>query len=253
MSVHGKNSDIYRNGTDLSLSLRSFTMSGEVELGDCTNFNDAQRAFSTGLKNGTFAVEGLWEGAFDIFYQRVLGKTDDATEDNNEPQEWQVFPGTQENTSLGAIGYACRGITTNYEITSVVDDIVTFTVDVQADEAAMQRVVVIQQNAPQTATGTGTTTDNGAASSNGADFVLMFSAISGGAPSVTVEVKGSTDNFVSNSSTLATFTAYTGASSEAAAERISVTGAIPRYVRCEYTLSGGTTSSTFWVTEHRKP
>ena len=88
---------------------------------------------------------------------------------------------------------------------------------------------------------TGTAVDNAAGTTNGGVAHLHVTAASGTSPTLNAVVEHSTNN--SSWSTLATFTQATAPTSQ----RVSVAGAVHRYIRAKSTLAGTNPSFTIAV------
>jgi hypothetical protein len=98
--------------------------------------------------------------------------------------------------------------------------------------------VLLVPKAARTATGNGTSHDNGAATTNGAVAHQHVFAKSGTTPTLDQKIQHSSDN--STFVDLIAFSQKTAAGSE----RVAVTGAINRYTREAHTITGTTPSFT---------
>lgn len=235
---HGKDARVYVNGYDLSGYFNQFGISGKADAVETTTFGAIAKSYIAGQKDATVSAEGIFDGAtgaVDQVLSQALGSNSSI---------WTYWP--QGETAVGDDGYGCDAIETTYEVTSPVDGVVAVSAEAQS-KTGPERVDSLHPLATRTATGNGSSHDNGAATSNGGVAYLHVTAASGTSPSLTVNVQHSTDN--ATWVDLITFTAVTAGNQ---AQRVAVSGTVNRYVRATWTISGTSPSFTFSASFGRK-
>lgn len=208
---------------NMSTKLTSISVPTTVEMLDPTTFGDngVKRA-QPGLDSSTFSIDGFVDAAT-----------------NTEVAAWtSTTPVTfaQEGLALGSPVQLLNALKASYEPGSPVAGLSSFTISGQTDGVTSFGVSLHDLTA-ETATGNGTSVNNGAATSNGGIAQLHVTAFSGLTNAVIV-VADSADN--SSFSTIATFTTVTGTTSQ----RVAVAGTVRQYLRYTVTVTG-TGSVTF--------
>lgn len=117
--VHGSNSYISVDGTDISSYTDSVDRSHTVDTAEVTAFGDADKEFIAGLKDGTFSLSGHWDATADA---TVAGCFDGAVV--------AVVFGPAGNTASN-VRYSANCLITDYSISSGVGDRVTWSVSLQ--------------------------------------------------------------------------------------------------------------------------
>jgi hypothetical protein len=232
--THGKNATVLANGYNLSPYFNSVTASGSSDTAEVSTFGNASKAYIPGMRDATFSVEGYYDasaGAVDETLSAILG-----TE--------TVWTTVMSADAIGARGYAANTISTTVETGAEIGGAVTVSAEGQSTNG-LDAIVVLHALGAETASGTGTQVDNGAATTGGAAGYLHVTAVSG-TPSITAKVQHSSDG--TTWADLITFTAVTTAN---ASERIAVTGTVNRYTRALWTISGGSPSATFHLSAAR--
>jgi hypothetical protein len=207
--------------------------SSELEALDSTTFGATAKAYIPGLEDATLSAEGLFDGAagaVDAVFQAALR--------GHAPVVWNWLPSGDID---GNFGYGFLALETNYEIEAPVDDLVSVSVEAQSN-VGLERVQVLAPLAARTASGNGTSHDNGAATSKGGVGYLQVTAASGTSPSLTVRIQHSADGVTW--ADLIIFTAVTAGNN---AQRIAVAGTVNRYVRAAWMISGTGPSFTFFA------
>lgn len=229
--VHSKSTRVLVNEQSFSAKLRRISTGHSRALGEATTFLDEGNKFIPGLRSGSLALEGMFEGvdAVDGEINAAIG-TDNGLLVTTAP----------EGFAVGKRAILVVGDIQNYDIGASVSETVSFTVDTMPDDGVDWGISLHDLTA-ETATANGTSVDNTASSANGGVGALHVTAVSGATPSATVKVQHSSDDVVF--ADLITFTAATAAKSE----RKTVTGTVNRYVRATWTLTGTTPSFTFVV------
>ena len=229
--IHGKDTSLIVNGTNISGYFKSFSISGSADISDTTAIGNQDRTFIAGLKNGTMSAEGMFDGAASTADAQLAALL------AVNPSIWLL--------GVSAGGYNMSAIETEYSVTTPVDDVVSVTVSAQSN-TSIERATNLHVGA-ETSTGDGTTDDNGASTANGgAAYVHNFFAAGGGTLDL-ILTHSATGAFAGEETTLATFTQITATG---VAERVAFTGTVERYVRAEWTL-GGTPDFTFFASIHR--
>lgn len=235
--IHGKSTGVLFNGSNLSSYFNEASVSQDVETAEVTAFGNNAKAYITGLKDGTMSLSGMFDGdqnAVDSVLAGAVGA-----------EAAKPVTITPDGTTFGKVSLSGDSRETSYEISSPVGDVVSASMEVQVTGGVDRGVLLSALNAV-TVTGTGTSVDNAASTSNGGVAYLHVTANAHSAGS-TFKVQHSADNttFVD----LVTFT--TVATNTTGGERIAVSGTVNRYVRASHTLAG-TGSVTYSIAFSRK-
>jgi hypothetical protein len=218
----------------LAAILRTVSPSVNFDMLETTTLADTAKTFQPGLEDIALNLDGLFDSttgagtAFDNIIAAITG-------------------GSTVATSVAPNGFAVTNPvwlmgtkTISYEVSSAVADLVSFSMAFGSGSAPGLGVSLADL-AAIIATGTGTSVDNGASTSNGGIANLHITDVSGTLPTLAVIIEHSTNN--STWTTLASFTSATAAVSE----QITFTGTVNRYVRAQYTAGGTTPSFTCQV------
>lgn len=238
--IHGKGTIVLCNEFDLSGYFNEASASRSVETAETTTFGNSAKTYITGLADGTLSLGGLFEGsanATDKELTDILG--------DNAGMVISVAP--EGSLTIGKRTLSLTGKLTSYEISSPVGDVVSASSEFQADEG-IGSGVSLHALAAETATGNGTSVDNGASTAIGGFGTLHVTANTMNANTV-FKVQHSADN--STWADLATFS--TVATTIVTAERVEVasTTTVNRYLRATWTASG-TGSITFHINFARR-
>ena len=240
-AVHGKDGSVFIEGSDLSSYFRSMDVNRSSDTAETSTFKKTAKTKIGGLHDGTMSGEGLWDGdagAVSEILDDLLGAADSVV---------AFYPA---GDAVGSRGNCCESIETSHGITSDIGDAVGFSFEAEAD-GGVDPVTSLEAAATDvTASGNGTTVDNGAATSNGGSAYLQALSKSGGT-SLDVTIRHSTDNFSGSDVLLATFTQVTA---EQVAEKLTIAAGttINQYVRAVYVEVGGGTWNVN-VALHRAP
>lgn len=234
--VHGRNTAVFIDQFDFSGWFREVTSSSEVETAETTTFSTATKPAKTyiaGFVDGTFSLSGMFDGTADAIDEEIQVRL--GQEANT------LFTIAPSGTTVGNRVFMAQGIPTSYEVASPVSDVVSVSIEAQADGGLRGGVSLNPHTTARTATGNGTSVDQLASSTSGAVAILHVITVSGTTPSATIKVQHSTDN--TTFTDLLTFTAATAATKE----RLTVASGttINRYVRAQWTISGTTPSFAF--------
>lgn len=231
---HGSKAKVLVNGYDLSNYLRSVSFSALADTAETTTLGSTAKTYIPGLQDATVSAEGIYDGspkAVDEILQAALGA---------ESTIWVYLP---QGDGVGKSGFGIECIETSYEIESPVDDVAAISVEAQS-KVGREQVVVLADLQTRTASGNGSTRDDGASSSDGAVGYLQVLGLSGSGAALTVTIQHSSDG--SNWSSLINFP-QVSTSGVPKAQRIAVQGTVNRYVRAIWTLSGTNPQATFHV------
>jgi hypothetical protein len=231
---HGKSTEVFANGYDLTAYLSSIETSKTCDTAETTCFGSTAKSYVAGVNDATLSGEGLFDGdsnAVDQVLEAALGL---------EYTEWCWFPA---GDTYGNYGYGMTTINTTYAINATIDDAVKVSVEGQSNVGA-ERLLSLRALAQTSGSNwTGTANNNGAASTAGGSAYLQVTQCTG---TIEVSIRHSTDNFAADDTELVAFTAVTARGSE----RKTFTGTVKQYVRGYATIAGGE-SITFQVGIHR--
>lgn len=235
-TLHGKNSVVLFKEFDLSSYFNNADISQTVEPAESTTFGASAKSYIVGLRDGTIALAGLFDGAVDAVDEEIKAALASATD--------PVLTFAPKVTAVGDKCYLAAGKITNYSITSPVADIVSINTQIQAS-GGIDNGVILHILEAETGTENGTSVDNAAASTNG--YCAHLHATLVDVTSATIKVQHSTDN--SSWADLVTFTNLSGTTETS--ERVTGAGTVNRYVR--YIISAFTgTTATFAVAFARR-
>jgi len=218
--IHGKDTKVFMDSTDLSSYLSSADPSRTVDVGETTTFGSSNKTFVAGEKDASVSFSGFFDATADNIIQGLVG--------TNDKVALIGFDGV-DATDDCMFG---KGVTTNYGISSPVGDVVAVTFDLQASGFFSGSVL---ENATVTATGNGTARDNASSTSNGGGAFIIATSVSGtSTPTLTAKITHSADN--STYADLVTFTALTSAGAEV--KEVASGTTVNRYLKVVYTVSG---------------
>jgi hypothetical protein len=228
--AHGKNVNIFVNEYDFSTYFNDVSASSTVETAEVSAFGSSAKEYIVGLQDGTVSLSGMFDGTAtgtDVVFSAVLGS---ATK--------QLVIVAPSGNSVGASAIVLEADDTSYEVSGAVADVVQTSAEFQSSDG-VEHGKILSSGAAISATGNGTSVDNGAASTNGGvGFVSVPTNTRNG--NITVKVQQSADN--STFTDLITFTVVT--STQKTSERVEVTGTVARYLRVNYTVAGSTGTAT---------
>jgi hypothetical protein len=231
---HGKNTKVLFGAYDLSSYFNEASSATSIETGETTTFGKNSKTYLTGLADGTISLSGLFDGdanAVDAVLSATLGTDAGA-----------VITVAPEGLAIGSRLKAGATLSTSYEISSPVADVVSVSGEAQVT-GDTSHAVSLHNLTAETATGNATSNDNSASSANGGIAILHVTANSMNA-GTTIKVQHSADN--STWADLATFAAVS--STTTTSERVAVAAGttVNRYLRASWTAAG-TGSITFHV------
>ena len=121
--VHGSNSDIVVDTTNISQYVDSVTHDRSVDTAETSAFGNDDKTFIAGLEDGSFSISGHWD------------TTEDAALDGTFDGALVSLTYGPGGSAGGAIAYTCSALITSYSITSSVSDRVNWTASLQRSGA----------------------------------------------------------------------------------------------------------------------
>jgi len=235
--VHGKSVDVLVNGYDLSAYFNDASITYNSETAETTAFGNESKTYIVGLDDGTVSLSGMFDAnTTDGLDTVVTGTLSDNVITTS------VFYATP--AAGGRVSMA-DGLLTNYEISSPVADVTSASLDIQGNDGVRQGDALSALAAVSTTT-TGSEVDRSAGASTTAGVCsahLHIVANDRDAGTLDVKITSATSSGgVYADVTGGAFTQI-AAGAGRASERIAISGAVNRYVKVVYTVTGGTTGS----------
>lgn len=230
--IHGSKTEVLLDGADVSSFFRKADLSAEVDTADSTTFKKTWKTFVPGMASAKVDLEGLYDPSL-TSVRTTLGLSADSI----------LTIGPAGLSTLGNRANLIQARAISYAETAPIGDVVAFNYSVTGD-AQGGFGAVIHPLAARTTSGTGTTFDGNAASTNGLVGHLHVTAISGASANLSVTMQHSTDGNTWSSITGGTFSSFTATGAE---RKTTSTLNINRYLRVTWTISGTTPSITFAV------
>lgn len=237
--VHGKNTVVLFNSTNMSAYLKEASTAQSVETAETTAFGASSKAYIVGLKDGTVSLTGMFDGdanASDAVFQQALGASAGVL---------SVFP---NGTTIGNRGLSATIHETSYNLSSPVGDVVAASVEMQAT-GGIDNVVSLHALGAETATGNATSHDNSASSANGGEGTVHVTANTRDG-STTIKIQHSVDN--TTWVDLVTFSAVTATTKTQEQVIVASGTTVNRYLRATHTLAGTTGSITYQASFGRR-
>ena len=225
--LHGKSAQILFNEFDLSAYFNEVSISRTVETAETTAFGSSAKTYITGLKDGTIALGGMFDGSANAIDQEmtdVLGVNAGGI----------VTVATEGITTIGSRVTSALAKATSYEVSSPVGDVVSASADFQVD-GGVGEAISLHALGADTATTSNTSHDSGASSANGGFGTLHVTANTMNANNV-FRIQHSADN--STWATLATFSTVSTIVKTAEIQTVAAGTTVNRYLRSTYTASG---------------
>lgn len=236
--VHGKNTAVMYNGSNLSSYFNDASMSQDVETAETTAFGDSAKTYITGLKDGTMSMSGMFDGATDAI-DAVLTSTLAASDAD-------VATVVPAGLTAGNASFSAEVRETSYEISSPVSDVVAANLEVQAT-GGIDRGLLLAGASTLSASATSGAINNVSSTSNGGVAYLHVTDNTRDGSS-TFKVQDSADGV-----TYADLITFTSVSASATGgERVAVTGTVDQYVRAEVVPGGSSGSVTYTMAFARK-
>ena len=239
--IHGSNADAFLNGYDVGEFFNNVRYSANRDIHDVTVFNSGgNKEYSPSpIDESTASASGFFD--HDAVTDADGGDyaLEAAVASQAMTSVFCWFPGGA--SAVGARGRALEGAITNYEIEDDSGNVATASMEMTSN-VGVEPVDLLATLAARVNSFTGTSDDNGAATTEGGSAYLQVTDVTSGTLPVIVE--HSTDDAVW--STKGTFSNVTA---DHDSERIALSGTINRYTRASAT---GTYSAAFLVAIHRK-
>lgn len=224
---HGKNTKVWFNGLDLSPYLNAAGMDVSRDLSDITTFgSNGWKEFLSGLLSATFA----FEGHYDPTQNTIWGATEGQFGTDNGVLTY--CPGG--GAAVGDLARLALITGSDYRESSPIGDKVAMAWDV-TNEGDLHFGYVLHPLAEDTNTTTGSTRDDGAATTNGWTAHIHCPALDGG--SWVVKLEDSANGSAWADVTGGAFTALTAAGYQRLQSLAGAT--LRRYVRYTATRTGG--------------
>lgn len=229
---HGKNTAIYVDEYDFTGYFNDASSASNVDTAESSAFGDSAKTYVVGHTDGTISLSGMFEGTASTGTDQHFGTSLAGSE--------QLVIVATEGHAVGRRAVAMKSENTSYETSSPIGDIVQASVEFQADEG-LGHGVLVSSGSSVSATGNGTSVDNGASSANGGHGYISV-PVNTRNGNITVKIQHSADD--STFADLVTFTTVSG--STKTSERIAVaTGTtVNRYLRVSYTVAGSSGAAT---------
>jgi hypothetical protein len=225
---HGKDARLYIGGYDISALAVALGISQEIE--------QAEYAVMDGV-DGYHSLPGLakdalsLEGVFDDDNMTVLNNLFSAS------SGYQII--IPFGTSQGDRGMAVNAARLQkYLWPSKVTELNRISGELIADTLPWDEIKMLQEAATKTADGNSNSIDESAASSDGAKAYLQIWEL-GANDTLQVKIQESSDDAVADPwADLITFTTLDGSVNTETTERLTVSGAVERYLRVVWTFGG---------------
>jgi hypothetical protein len=238
MAIHGKDTTVLYNATDLSTYFNDLSLNNTVDTNQCTTFSDSSHQYIVGTQDGTVSASGYWDGSsattVDAILQATLGnQSSDSTVTDGHLMALNKTQAYADNVRISRVD------TTNYSVTSAVADVVSISADFQSSDGLDIAVLLIPSTVdsdPDSGTFTGTVVDVGGASSSTGAIAQMNIISNAVSANTTVKIKHST----ASSGTYTDLVTFTTVGSDATvSERKTVASGstINRYMKVVITSS----------------
>lgn len=233
-----RNTAIGVNAYDLSGYFKAMDLGWEIGLEDTTTFSSTRTAKSWTLllEEAVLALTGFWDDTATVGVNVVI-RAALAAATKSVVTVWPT------GDAVGAEGMAMEADLGSRKVDGAVDGVIALGCEFKSSTGD-EDVISLHALAQETLDGDGDTVDNGAATSNGGAVYLECALV--GTDNI-VTIHASDDDFSGDDDTIATFTTV---SADYKVQRIAITGAIKRYVRVSWNLTG---NSTFRASISRNP
>lgn len=232
--VHGKDTAVLFNATDLSTYLSSLSTARSQELADTTTFGASAKTFISGFGDGTITAEGYWDGTAAAVDAVFAASIADATGTPILTVSRNGMDAPGDIAELAQVKH------TSYEISSGINDVTSVSAEFQAT-GAIRTGQVLHALEAETATASDSAVNGVAQTTTGAVAHLHVTAASA-ADTLDVIIEDSADGST-GWATIGTFTQATDETSE----RITIAGTVKQYTRASWTIAGTDPSFTFAV------
>lgn len=238
---HGKVIRPLIDEKDLAPFLTQVTVSGDADHPEVTTFLDSDRSYTQGLRDATFAFEGLFS-ASTAAVDDVVNYLDGALGGST-----RMVVTIDVEGSTGGRAWMLTGDPAQYDISSPVDGVVSLSADIQASGGysggRMLRTLVAGATGAYTGTGVATPGTTSAGGSTGGAVVHAHKTVSASTKDLTLAFQHSTSG--STWATAATIVLSSGASFT----RSTVAGTIKERVRI---TASSTSPSATWAAAYSR-
>jgi len=236
MAFHsGSEGRVYLDFYNLSPYLNNVSVTRNRDLTDVSCLGDGNRDFFPTISNASCTVSG--------FLDSLSGASEPALRAAFEASSSEAVSIFYNTDAIGSRGVCGSGWTASYEASAPVDGVQAVAADFQFT-GQVDACVSLHALGTETTTGTYTSVDNTAATTNGAVANLHVTA-AGATGTGTVLIQDSADNMTF--ATIITFANFTTTTSETK----TYSGTVRRYVRAN--LSSARNTQTFVVAFGRRP
>lgn len=241
--LHGKESEVMLNEFDLTCFLNTFDLTQDIDLPEVSTFCDDTRRFINGMRNATGSLGGFIDDDAADGIDAILQAT------FNVPTS-SIWSDAPNGFAVGNLAYLFRALISSYSTSQPTDGVESFTADLQLD-GDLTRGNSLHALAAEIVSGTSTSVDNVALSTNGGIAHLHVCAASGTTPTLDVEIQDSADDMTFVLVTGLDFTQATAPTFERKETALGLS--IDQYVVADWVIAGTTPSFTFVVTFGRRP
>lgn len=229
--LHGKSTAVYFAEKNLTAYFNSASRNASVETAETTVFGQNSKSYIAGLKDGTVSVAGLFDGAAGAVDEILAGSLG-ATSAKPVTFVLAATPAVGSPTQHGG------GVTTSYEVSAPVGDVVSTSAEFQMTQGSHSGVLLLPPSTAITATGNQSSVDFGTAPTppTTGGWVACLHVISNTMNNNTVfTLQDSANN--STFASLGSFTTVPAATTTSQHYYL-VPDSVERYVRLAYTCSG---------------
>lgn len=231
---HGTKAEIYYNGYDISTFLNSITVSLTRDKADASHFKSQVKTYTGGLIDAALSADGWFDGTPQAIDDLMF-----AASQSPLPNHWLYWI---YGRAFGSVGYGFFGPSTKYESKTEIG--ATASVSVEVSSKALDRVLSLAADVVVSATGNGTSYDNGATALVNPGTFIVHGTTTGS--TMTVVLQDSADNSTFADIATATFTG--GTVPDPAEQVYHLTGSsnpLRRYVRIRYSGAGTILTAAF--------
>ena len=243
--IHGKNTSVFLNDYNLSPYFNDASASYSADPAETSAFGTYAKTYVIGQNDGTLSLSGMYEASTtgtDTAVQEAFASVNN----QNEVTTSVIYSGSGTLTA-GDRASIMFGHISSYDVSAVISDIVSTSLEVQGSKG-VQNGVALSDLSTVSATATSAAIDRGATAVTTASSCLAHVHI----PTNTRDAGDLTIAITTSTTSGGTYTAVTGATASdfntfaagaTAYQRLEITGAIERYVKVTFTVTGGTTGS----------
>jgi len=223
MLTHGRNTQIFVNGVDISGDLNTVTPNSLQELADVTTFGHIGHTSFPGLAKDTATIEAVYNDTEKNLFEGMVQATASG-------YGMMIAFGN----STGKPAYSCGEVKLKSNAMKVVvTDVNRATINVETNNWPFERGVLLtdgKQTIAAASTGQGASVDNTAASgTTGGAAYLQVLSMTGTSLTVSVQ-QSSTDAWAGEQTTSATF----AAASSTETQRVAISSQLLRYTRAAW-------------------